>query len=77
MTFHERGVTFLFHFDENVTVAARMESAKRIRDLDFRDKQPLAAARRVPSPGPKISNQFRCRLRRMVYSLIARGAHDL
>jgi hypothetical protein len=37
--FHERDVTFLFHFDENVTVAARIESAKRISDLDLRGKQ--------------------------------------
>ena len=37
--FHERDVTFLFHFDENVTVAARMESAKRISDLDLGGKQ--------------------------------------
>jgi len=26
--FHERNVSFLFHFDENVTVTARVESAK-------------------------------------------------
>jgi hypothetical protein len=26
--FYESGVTFIFHFDENVTVAARVESAK-------------------------------------------------
>jgi len=26
--FYEGGVTFIFHFDENVTVAARVESAK-------------------------------------------------
>jgi hypothetical protein len=26
--FHEGDVTFIFHFDENVTVAARVESAK-------------------------------------------------
>jgi hypothetical protein len=26
--FHERNVSFLFHFDENVTVAVRGESAK-------------------------------------------------
>jgi hypothetical protein len=26
--FYENDVTFIFHFDENVTVAARVESAK-------------------------------------------------
>jgi hypothetical protein len=26
--FYESGVTFIFHFDENVTVAVRVESAK-------------------------------------------------
>jgi hypothetical protein len=37
--FYESDVTFIFHFDENVTVAARVESAKRIRALDLRGKQ--------------------------------------
>jgi hypothetical protein len=37
----------------------------------------VAAARRVPSVARRISNQFHCCLRAMVYSLIARGAHDL
>jgi len=27
-SFYESDVTFIFHFDENVTVAARIESAK-------------------------------------------------
>jgi hypothetical protein len=36
------------------------------------------AAARGARPSPQNSaNQFRCSLRRMVYSLIARGAHDL
>jgi hypothetical protein len=37
--FYESGVTFIFHFAENVTVAARPESAKRIKALDLRGKQ--------------------------------------
>jgi hypothetical protein len=34
------------------------------------------APRDVPSSLQIFPNQFHCRLRRMVYSLIARGAHD-
>jgi hypothetical protein len=46
--FYESGVTFIFHFDENVTVVARMESAKRIRALDLRGKQrPCCSALRT------------------------------
>jgi len=37
----------------------------------------VAATREVHSRLREFSNQFRCGLRAMVYSLIARGAHDL
>jgi hypothetical protein len=70
-------VTFLSRFDENVTVAACIESAIRISNMLSRA---LAA-----SPSQSRSTSFRithresisCGLRRMVYLLVARGAHDL
>jgi hypothetical protein len=37
----------------------------------------LVATRRAASSPRKNSNQFRCSLRAMVYSLMARSAHDL
>jgi hypothetical protein len=37
----------------------------------------LAAMRSARWFAREFSNQFRCSLRAMVYSLIARGAHDL
>ena len=42
----EGNVSFLFYFDENVTVAEWVKSANRIRDLDFRGEQPPRCAAR-------------------------------